>query len=82
MAKLNEQDFKKELSSGNLKTLYVIYGDEKYLVKKYTQAVIKKAVGKDPSGFDFFQLSSDAPLEEIFDASQQIALSLKGNASM
>ena len=74
MAKLNEQDFKKELSSGNLKTLYVIYGDEKYLVKKYTQAVIKKAVGKDPSGFDFFQLSSDAPLEEIFDASQQIAL--------
>lgn len=74
MAKLSEQELRKEISSGNLKTLYVIYGDEKYLVKKYTQAVIRKAVGKEPSGFDYFQLSSETPLEEIFDASQQIAV--------
>ena len=35
MAKLNEQEFKKEMASNELRPLYVIYGDEKYLVKKY-----------------------------------------------
>ena len=74
MAKLNEQEFKKEMASGELKNLYVIYGNEKYLVKKYTQALVKKAVGKEPSDFDYYHISSDTSLEEIFDASQQIAV--------
>ena len=74
MAKLNEQEFKKEMASNELRPLYVIYGDEKYLVKKYTQALIIKAVGKTPSEFDYFQLRSDTTLGEIFDASQQISM--------
>ncbi len=74
MAKLSEQEFKKELSSNELKTLYLIYGSEKYLVKKYTEAIVKKAVGKDPSEFDYYKLNSDTPLQEIYDASQQISM--------
>ncbi len=74
MAKLNEAEFKKEIISGELKTLYLIYGSEKYLVKKYTDALVKKAVGKNPSEFDYYQLSSDTTLEEIFDASEQISM--------
>ena len=74
MANLSEQDFRKELSSGNFNTLYLIYGDEKYLVKKYTESLVKKAVGKDPSEFDYFHLNSDTPLEEIFDAAEQIPM--------
>lgn len=72
MAKLTEQDFKKEISSGNLKNLYFIYGDEKYLVKKYTDKLCSKAAGKKPSDFDFVKLSSSSELEEIFSASEQL----------
>lgn len=74
MAKLNEQDFKKELTSGELKTLYLIYGDEKYLVKKYTDSLIKKAAGKKPSEFDYFRFNSETPLENIFDAADQLPM--------
>ncbi len=74
MAKLDEQGFKKEVSSGELKSLYLIYGNEKYLVKKYTEYLIKKAVGKNPSEFDYYKLNSNTPLEEIYDASQQISM--------
>ena len=74
MAKLNEQEFKKEMSNGELKTLYLIYGSEKYLVKKYTEALIRKTVGKSPGDFDFYKFGSSAALDEIYDASQQISM--------
>ncbi|MDD6490429.1 MAG: DNA polymerase III subunit delta [Clostridia bacterium] len=72
MAKLTEQDFRKELSSGNLKNIYFIYGEEKYLVKKYTSSLINKAVGKNPSEFDFQKLSSNTSLEDIIASSEQL----------
>lgn len=74
MAKLTEQEFKKEVTSGDLKTLYLIYGDEKYLVKKYTESLVRNVVGKNPSEFDYYRLNSETPLEEIFDASEQISM--------
>ncbi len=72
MAKLTEQDFRKELTSGKLKNLYFIYGDEKYLVKKYTELLCTKAAGKEPSDFDFVRLNSDSGLEEIFSSCEQL----------
>lgn len=74
MAKLTEQDFKKEISSKNFKKIYLIYGEEKYLVKKYTASLIHKAVGKNPTEFDLSKISSDTPLETIFAASMQISM--------
>ena len=74
MAKLNEQDFKKEVTSGDFRSLYLIYGDEKYLVKKYTQALVKKVCGKEPSDFDYSCLNSDSSLEEIFEAADQLPM--------
>lgn len=74
MAKLNETDFRKELSSGKFRNVYVIYGDEKYLVKKYTDELIKKVVGKTGSEFDYFRFNSDATLEMISDAAWQIPI--------
>jgi len=71
LAKLTEQDFKKELSSGKLKNLYLIYGEEKYLVKKYTEQLCTKAAGKEPSDFDFVKLGSAVPVEDIISASEQ-----------
>ena len=72
MAKLNEQEFRKTLSSGSPDKLYLIYGEEKYLVKGYTNKLIEKVTGKKPSDLDFVKLNSDSPLEEIFSASEQL----------
>ncbi len=74
MAKLTEQEFKKEVTAKNFKKIYLIYGEEKYLVKKYTQALINKAVGKNPTEFDLAKLNADTPLETIFAASMQISM--------
>lgn len=74
MAKLTEQDFRKELSSGSLKNIYFIYGEEKYLVKKYTASLINKAVGKNPSEFDFQKLNSNTSLEDIITSSEQLPI--------
>lgn len=74
MAKLTEQDFRKEISSDKFRNIYFIYGDEKYLVKKYTQSLINKVVGKNPSEFDFQKLSSDSPAENIIASAEQLPL--------
>ena len=74
MAKLTAQEFKKELSSGDLKTVYLIYGEEKYLVRKYTAALISKAAGKDPSEFDLIRLNSESGIDEIFDSAEMLPM--------
>ncbi len=74
MAKLNEQSFRKELSSDKLSNLYMIYGDEKYLVRKYTDALISAAVGKEASEFDLYKFNSETPLENIFNAAEQLPM--------
>ena len=72
MAKLTEQDFRKELTKGEPARVYLIYGEEKYLVRSYTAMTVSKAAGKKPSDFDFIKLRSDAAIDELFDASEQL----------
>lgn len=74
MAVINEQDFKKEISAGNFSRLYLIYGEEKYLVKKYTEYLCSKLMGKKSSGFDSDILPSDTNLQTIADAAEQLPL--------
>ncbi len=74
MAKLTEQEFKKEVSSSRFRKLYFIYGDEKYLVKRYTELLINKVVGKKTSEFDFQSFNADVSVEEIFGAVEQIPI--------
>ena len=38
MAKLNEQDFKRSLTSEHFSSVYLIYGEEKYLESLYRRA--------------------------------------------
>ena len=72
MAKLTEQDFRKELTSGKLSRLYLLYGEEKYLVKKYTELLVQKAAGKDPSDFDFVRFEAETEPEKIVAACEQL----------
>lgn len=74
MAKLTERDFKKEVTAKAFSKIYLIYGDEKYLVRHYTSFLVNKALGKNPTEFDLIRLGSDTPLENIFAASRQISM--------
>ncbi len=74
MAKLNESDFRKEISSGKFRNIYVIYGDEKYLVRKYTDDLVKKVTDKKGMEFDYFRFNSESSLEMIADAVWQLPI--------
>ena len=74
MAKLTETEFRKKLTSGETERVYLIYGEEKYLVKGYTAKLCEKIAGKTPSEFDFVKLGSGAELEEIFLACEQFPM--------
>lgn len=72
MAKVSEQEFKKELSSGQWAPLYWIDGEEKYLVRSWTQKLCDKITGPHPSEFNFTRLNADSEPEEIFMACEQL----------
>lgn len=74
MAILTEQDLKKEVHANNFQRLYFIYGEEKYLVKKCTDYLRTKLVGKNPTDFDYAALSSNASIEQISEAVEQLPL--------
>ena len=42
MARYTEAEFKKLLSSGDFGGVYMLYGDEKFLVSHYTSALIER----------------------------------------
>ncbi len=74
MGKLTEQDFKRSLTGGKFSPVYLIYGEEKYLVKHYTARLCEKIVGKKPSEFDYVKLSAGANCQDIMDACEQFPL--------
>ena len=75
MAKLtSEQDFKKEIANAAFKRIYLIYGEEKYLVKHYTDILVNKVTNKKNNAFDFIKLNSNADLQEIYNACEQIPM--------
>lgn len=71
MPMIDEGEFKKTLSSGDFGTLYYICGDEKMLVSHYTNKLVERTAGKDPSDFNFHTFTDDFDVDE-FAASLQI----------
>ncbi|MGN0452570.1 MAG: DNA polymerase III subunit delta [Ruminococcus sp.] len=62
MARLDEKTFKKHISSKKFNNIYVIYGDEKYLVNFYTKELLHSVAGENPSEFGFHKFSSSFDL--------------------
>jgi len=65
MAKITEQDLKRQIKEGNFKNVYLLYGEEKMLVSAYAKRLQEKIAGKSPSDFSFHNFNEDSSVEEI-----------------
>ncbi|MDD6275343.1 MAG: DNA polymerase III subunit delta [Clostridia bacterium] len=75
MPEVNEQELKKQIKAGEFANLYLLYGDEKYLVKHYTDLIVKKTV---PDDFKAFNLhiydGKDSDIDDIANATEGLPM--------
>ncbi len=72
MPEIDETALKKQLSSGQLYGVYVLAGEEKYLVKRAAGRLIKKAAGEAFPEFNRNEFKGDAAMDGIADAAQAL----------
>ncbi len=72
MPEIDEAALKKQLSSGQLYGVYVLAGEEKYLVKRAAGRLIKKAAGEAFPEFNRNEFKGDAAMDGIADAAQAL----------
>lgn len=72
MARINENELKKMIKSDEIKPVYYLCGDEKYLIKHYYKMLQEKISGKEPSEFSFHIFSGDTDIEQIAVAANSI----------
>ena len=72
MGAINETELKRQLSQGQLSSLYVVRGEEKYLVSRWARRIIKAAGGDSFPEFNRNELSSSATVDAIADAAEAV----------
>ena len=71
---LTEKQLKQRLEQP-LDRLYLLYGDEGYLVSHYTDKIVRLAVDDDVDGFNFHKFEGDtADMESVFEAVEALPL--------
>lgn len=62
---LNESELKKHLSAGQFKNVYLVFGEEKMLVKRSVELIEKKLTGGDVNDFNYHVFGDGADIGEI-----------------
>ncbi|HIR03137.1 MAG: DNA polymerase III subunit delta [Acutalibacteraceae bacterium] len=65
MAKLTEIELKKSIKEQNVESIYYLYGNEKLLVRHYTDKLTEKIAGKSPSEFSCHVFSGADDMDQI-----------------
>ena len=68
MPVLKEAQLKKQIASKEFANFYVLYGEEKLLVRHYTDLLIEKLVDKQSADLCLHTFDNDSQLEEIANA--------------
>lgn len=75
MPSISEQELKKQIKAEEFSNLYLLYGDEKYLVRHYTDLIVKKTV---PSDFAAFNLhiydGKESDFDDILNAAEGLPM--------
>ena len=73
MAVVTEQEFKKQLSSGELPQVCLVFGDEEYLKKHYVSLLEKKSVDESMAGFNLHRINGESfVFDELYQAVQSM----------
>lgn len=67
MAVIYEDELKKEITSDNFATGYILFGEDSYLKKLYEDKIAEKTAGLD-SFFDLQRFSGNCDLQEVYNA--------------
>ena len=73
MAEMYEEALKKSLQSGLIKPVYILFGDDGYLINHYQDVIILKTCGKD-NDFDLQKLEREVDLSIPFDFLNQFPM--------
>lgn len=65
MAIMNESELKKHISSKEIKNLYLIYGDEKMLIKTFTESLTELIAGNDRNDLNYYEFDNDSEISDI-----------------
>ncbi|MBP9989731.1 MAG: DNA polymerase III subunit delta [Ruminococcus sp.] len=75
MPALNESELKKQIKSKNFSNLYLLYGDEKYLVKHYTSLLTDKIISPDFADFNFHSYEGkNIDFDEVYTACEALPM--------
>lgn len=73
MAIMTEQEFKKQISSGELPQVCLVFGDEDYLKKHYVSLLEKKSVDESMAGFNLHRINGESfVFDELYQAVQSM----------
>lgn len=73
MPRITDTELSKQLRQNDPAPLYFLYGKETYLLERAAAAIIKKAVGSEPSAFNFQKFDSQkTPVEDIQNAADAL----------
>lgn len=73
MSIIYEEMLQKDISSANFAPCYIIFGDDIYLKKHYTDVLCKKNYGGD-AFFNLQKFEGDCDLQDVFDAVNQFPM--------
>lgn len=64
---LEESKLRADIGAGRIKNVYFLYGKEPFLVKTYTDKIIKKTLGDDPIDFNLIKLGANPDVGMLID---------------
>ena len=73
MAIMTEEALKKEISSKSLANSYMLFGDDSFLKKHYSDILVKKSFSGDPF-FNFHKFENSVDLQDVYDAVNQMPM--------
>ena len=71
MAIAFEETLKKNISEQNMLPVYILFGEDGYLKRNYTEK-ISKNIASDDDVFNYCRFGGDCDLQEVYDAAMQL----------
>lgn len=79
MAYSDEKALAKHIASKKINNIYMVFGDEKFLVRHYTNQLITKVAGENPDEFAFHEFTKDVSMQNLNNAVGVVAFTASYN---